>query len=428
MQTLGNRNYNRNTMQTFTYIFLGFLLASTLVQLYLSLRQKAYVSQHRAAVPTPFADKITLTEHQKAADYTLAKGGLGRLESGIGLVLLLLWTLGGGLNWLDQFWRGFGWGELLTGAAVIISFSMIGSLLDIPASLYRTFVLEQRFGFNNMTAQTFVTDLLKGTALALVIGIPLVMLILWLMASAGQYWWLYAWASLTAFSLLMTWAYPQFIAPLFNKFTALEDGEVAERITALLTRTGFNSNGVFVMDGSKRSAHGNAYFTGFGKNKRIVFFDTLLKHLTPAQVEAVLAHELGHFKRKHIIKGMVVSISFTLAGFGVLAWLMQQEWFYTSLGVQQPSTYMALLLFMLMSPAFTFFISPLMARWSRKHEFEADDFAAEQSSSAELIAALVGLYKENASTLTPDPLYSAFYDSHPPAMVRIAHLQRNPDV
>ena len=415
-------------MQTFTYIFLGFLLASTLVQLYLSLRQKAYVSQHRAAVPTPFADKITLTEHQKAADYTLAKGGFGRLESGIGLVLLLLWTLGGGLNWLDQFWRGFGWGELLTGAAVIISFSMIGSLLDIPASLYRTFVLEQRFGFNNMTAQTFVTDLLKGTALALVIGIPLVMLILWLMASAGQYWWLYAWASLTAFSLLMTWAYPQFIAPLFNKFTALEDGEVAERITALLTRTGFNSNGVFVMDGSKRSAHGNAYFTGFGKNKRIVFFDTLLKHLTPAQVEAVLAHELGHFKRKHIIKGMVVSISFTLAGFGVLAWLMQQEWFYTSLGVQQPSTYMALLLFMLMSPAFTFFISPLMARWSRKHEFEADDFAAEQSSSAELIAALVGLYKENASTLTPDPLYSAFYDSHPPAMVRIAHLQRNPDV
>ena len=411
-------------MQTFTYIFLGFLLASTLVQLYLSLRQKAYVSQHRAAVPTPFADKITLTEHQKAADYTLAKGGLGRLESGIGLVLLLLWTLGGGLNWLDQFWRGFGWGELLTGAAVIISFSMIGSLLDIPASLYRTFVLEQRFGFNNMTAQTFVTDLLKGTALALVIGIPLVMLILWLMASAGQYWWLYAWASLTAFSLLMTWAYPQFIAPLFNKFTALEDGEVAERITALLTRTGFNSNGVFVMDGSKRSAHGNAYFTGFGKNKRIVFFDTLLKHLTPAQVEAVLAHELGHFKRKHIIKGMVVSISFTLAGFGVLAWLMQQEWFYTSLGVQQPSTYMALLLFVVVSPVFTFFIGPIMAWWSRKHEFEADAFAAQQSSSTELISALVGLYKENASTLTPDPLYSAFYDSHPPASIRIAHLQQ----
>ncbi|MEN9501302.1 MAG: hypothetical protein RI964_587 [Pseudomonadota bacterium] len=411
-------------MQSFTYIFLGFLVASTVVQLYLSLRQKAHVSLHRSAVPSPFTDKITLAEHQKAADYTLAKGDFGRIESGIGLVLLLLWTLGGGLDVLDQFWRGFGWGELATGTAVIVSFLVLGSLLDIPAGWYRTFVLEQRFGFNKMTPAMFISDLLKSTALALVIGVPLVMLILWLMTSAGQYWWLYAWASLTAFSLLMTWAYPQFIAPLFNQFTALEDGEVAERITALLTRTGFNSNGVFVMDGSKRSAHGNAYFTGFGKNKRIVFFDTLLKHLTPAQVEAVLAHELGHFKRKHIVKGMVLSMSFTLAGFAVLAWLMQQEWFYTSLGIQQPSTYMALLLFVLVSPAFTFFISPIMARWSRKHEFEADDFAAEQSSSAELIAALVGLYKENASTLTPDPMYSAFYDSHPPAMVRIAHLQQ----
>lgn len=411
-------------MQSFTYIFLGFLVASTVVQLYLSLRQKAHVSLHRSAVPSPFTDKITLAEHQKAADYTLAKGDFGRIESGIGLVLLLLWTLGGGLDVLDQFWRGFGWGELATGTAVIVSFLVLGSLLDIPAGWYRTFVLEQRFGFNKMTPAMFISDLLKSTALALVMGVPLVMLILWLMTSAGQYWWLYAWASLTAFSLLMTWAYPQFIAPLFNQFTALEDGEVAERITALLTRTGFNSNGVFVMDGSKRSAHGNAYFTGFGKNKRIVFFDTLLKHLTPAQVEAVLAHELGHFKRKHIVKGMVLSMSFTLAGFAVLAWLMQQEWFYTSLGIQQPSTYMALLLFVLVSPAFTFFISPIMARWSRKHEFEADDFAAEQSSSAELIAALVGLYKENASTLTPDPMYSAFYDSHPPAMVRIAHLQQ----
>ena len=424
MNTLGNWNYNRNVMQSFTYIFLGFLVASTVVQLYLSLRQKAHVSLHRSAVPSPFTDKITLAEHQKAADYTLAKGDFGRIESGIGLVLLLLWTLGSGLDVLDQFWRGFGWGELATGTAVIVSFLVLGSLLDIPAGWYRTFVLEQRFGFNKMTPAMFISDLLKSTALALVIGVPLVMLILWLMTSAGQYWWLYAWASLTAFSLLMTWAYPQFIAPLFNQFTALEDGEVAERITALLTRTGFNSNGVFVMDGSKRSAHGNAYFTGFGKNKRIVFFDTLLKHLTPAQVEAVLAHELGHFKRKHIVKGMVLSMSFTLAGFAVLAWLMQQEWFYTSLGIQQPSTYMALLLFVLVSPAFTFFISPIMARWSRKHEFEADDFAAEQSSSAELIAALVGLYKENASTLTPDPMYSAFYDSHPPAMVRIAHLQQ----
>ncbi|SDZ88443.1 STE24 endopeptidase [Thiothrix caldifontis] len=411
-------------MQTFTYIFLAFLLASTLVQLYLSLRQKQHVSAHRAAVPTPFAGKISLEEHQKAADYTLAKGGLGRIDLLIGLVILLAWTLGGGLEWLDAQWRSIGWNELYTGTAVMLSLILIGSVLDMPLSLYRTFVLEERFGFNKMTPVTFVTDLFKGAALALIIGIPVIMLILWLMESAGSLWWLYAWAALTAFSLLMTWAYPKFIAPLFNKFSPLEEGEVAERLNALLARTGFNSKGVFVMDGSRRSAHGNAYFTGFGKNKRIVFFDTLLKHLTPAQVEAVLAHELGHFKRKHIVKGMALSMIMTLTGFIVLAWLMNQEWFYTALGVSQPSTYMALVLFVLVSPAFTFFIGPVMAWWSRKHEFEADEFAAQQSSSTELIAALVGLYKENASTLTPDPWYSAFYDSHPPAAIRIAHLQQ----
>jgi len=272
---------------------------------------------------------------------------------------------------------------------------------------------------------TFFVDMLKGALLGVIIGVPLVMGILWLMEFAGTYWWVYAWLGLTAFSLLMTWAYPKFIAPLFNKFSPLEEGEVADRINNLLERTGFNSKGVFVMDGSKRSGHGNAYFTGFGKNKRIVFFDTLLEHLTPSQVEAVLAHELGHFKRKHIVKGMALSIAMTFVGFAVLAWLMQQEWFYTSLGVQQSSTYMALILFMLVSPAFTFFIGPLMSKLSRKHEFEADEFAAEQSSATELIAALVGLYKENASTLTPDPLYSAFYDSHPPAAIRIAHLQEH---
>ncbi len=411
-------------MQTFTYLFLAFLLASTLVQVYLSLRQKHYVSAHRAEVPAAFADKISLGEHQKAADYTLAKGAFGRLELLIGLVILLGWTLGGGLDWLDGVWRRLGWGELATGTAVIVSLMVISGLLDIPASLYRTFVLEERFGFNQMTLATYITDTLKSTALALVIGVPLVMLILWLMKSAGDLWWLYAWAALTAFSLFITWAYPKFIAPLFNKFSPLEKGEVANRIHALLERTGFNSKGVFVMDGSKRSAHGNAYFTGFGKNKRIVFFDTLLKHLTPAQVEAVLAHELGHFKRKHVIKGMALSMLLTLSGFMVLAWLMRQDWFYTSLGISQPSTYMALLLFVMVSPVFTFFIGPMMAWWSRKHEFEADDFAAEQSSGTELINALVGLYKENASTLTPDPVYSAFYDSHPPATIRIAHLQQ----
>jgi STE24 endopeptidase len=411
-------------MQTFTWIFLLFLVASTLTQLYLSLRQRHYVAAHRAAVPAAFSDKISLAEHQKAADYTLAKGQLGRLELGIAFVILLGWTLGGGFNVLDQFWRGFAWSELVTGTAVIVSLLLISSLLDVPLSLYRTFVLEEKFGFNKMTPKTFWVDLLKGMGLSLALGVPLVMVILWLMNTAGTLWWLYAWGALTAFSLFMMWAYPKFIAPLFNKFSPLEEGEVATRIHALLERTGFNSKGVFVMDGSRRSGHGNAYFTGFGKNKRIVFFDTLLKSLTPAQVEAVLAHELGHFKRKHIVKGMLLSMTMTLVGFMAIAWFMQQEWFYTSLGVQQPSTYMALLLFVVVSPVFTFFIGPIMAWWSRKHEFEADAFAAQQSSSTELISALVGLYKENASTLTPDPLYSAFYDSHPPASIRIAHLQQ----
>lgn len=411
-------------MQTFTFVFLAFLFASALVQLWLSLRQKQHVSDHRNAVPTAFKDKITLEEHQKAADYTLAKGGFGRIELMIGFVILLVWTLGGGLEWLDQAWRSVGWGPLMTGTAVILSMTLIGGFIDIPASLYRTFVLEEKFGFNKTDLKTFVTDLLKGTVLGLAIGVPLILFILWLMESAGSYWWIYAWVGLTAFSLLMTWAYPKFIAPLFNKFKPLEEGEVAERINSLLERTGFNSKGVFVMDGSKRSGHGNAYFTGFGKNKRIVFFDTLLEHLSPSQVEAVLAHELGHFKRKHIVKGMALSIAMTFIGFAILAWLMQQGWFYTALGVSQPSTYMALVLFMLVSPVFTFFIGPLMSRLSRKHEFEADEFAAQQSSAAELIAALVGLYKENASTLTPDPLHSAFYDSHPPAAIRIAHLQK----
>ncbi|MFZ1342657.1 M48 family metallopeptidase [Thiothrix eikelboomii] len=411
-------------MQSFTLIFLVFLFASTVVQIWLSLRQKQAVQSHRSAVPAAFVDKVSLAEHQKAADYTLAKGRFGRLQIILGVLVLLAWTLGGGLDWLDQAWRSLGWGALWTGTAVILSMTLISSLIDLPSSLYSTFVLEERFGFNKTTFKTFLVDLLKGSALGLVIGVPLILFVLWLMESAGSAWWLYAWAGLTIFSLVMTWAYPKFIAPLFNKFQPLEEGEVASRIHALLERTGFNSQGVFVMDGSRRSAHGNAYFTGFGKNKRIVFFDTLLKHLTPSQIEAVLAHELGHFKRKHIVKGMVLSVLMTLIGFGVLAWLMREPWFYSSLGISEPSTYMALILFMIVSPVFTFFISPILARLSRKHEFEADEFAAQQSSATELIAALVGLYRENASTLTPDPLHSAFYDSHPPAAIRIAHLQK----
>ena len=411
-------------MHTYTWIFIIPFAISLGLQLWLSLRQARHVKRFRSAVPAEFADKVNLNEHQKAADYTVAKGRFGRFELLLGAVLLLLWTLGGGLNLLDQWVRSFALGDITTGVAVILSFTLISSLIDIPTSLYSHFVIEEKFGFNKLTIKTFFIDLFKNTALSLVIGVPLIMLVLWLMESAGEFWWFYAWLAITLFSLLMMWAYPKFIAPIFNKFQPLEEGEVLSRITKLLERTGFNSQGVFVMDGSRRSSHGNAYFTGFGKNKRIVFFDTLLKHLSPAEVEAVLAHELGHFKRKHVFKGMIVSMLMTLAGFSVLAFLIKQDAFFNTLGVEHSSTYMALLLFMLVAPIYTFFIGPMMAWWSRKHEFEADDFAAKEANAKELISALVGLYKKNAGTLTPDPLYSAFYDSHPPASIRIAHLKQ----
>ncbi|MCK5902861.1 MAG: M48 family metallopeptidase [Cocleimonas sp.] len=411
-------------MHTYTWIFIIPFILTLAMQLWLSFRQAAHVTRHRKAVPEEFKDKINLDEHQKAADYTLAKGRFGRIELLLSSVLLLAWTLGGGLNALDQGLRHFAMGDVATGVAVILSFMLLASLIDIPATLYRNFVLEEKFGFNKLTLKTFFVDLFKNTLLSLAIGVPLIVLILWLMESAGDFWWLYAWLAITLFSLVMMWAFPKFIAPIFNKFQPLEEGEVLSRITKLLERTGFNSQGVFVMDGSRRSSHGNAYFTGFGKNKRIVFFDTLLKHLSPAEVEAVLAHELGHFKRKHVMKGLVLSMTMTLAGFAVLAALMNQLTFFNALGVEQKSTYMALLLFMLVAPVYTFFIGPIMAWWSRKHEFEADAFAAKESSAKELISALVGLYKKNAGTLTPDPLHSAFYDSHPPASIRIAHLKQ----
>ena len=411
-------------MPIFTLIFILAIIATIGTQLWLSIRQTKHVTEKRPAVPSEFSESITLEEHQKAADYTTTKSSFGRKELIVSTLLLLVWTLDGGLQWLDNLWANSGLSELYRGTAVIISFLLISSLVDIPASLYRTFVIEEKFGFNKSTIKTFMVDMLKNSLVSMAIGIPLIMLVLWLMNSAGSLWWLYAWLAITAFSIIMMWAYPKFIAPIFNKFTPLEEGEVLDRITTLLERNGFNSNGVFMMDGSRRSSHGNAYFTGFGKTKRIVFFDTLLKQLTPTQIEAVLAHELGHFKHKHVFKGMIVSMITTLLGFAVLAFLMKQAWFFQQLGVQNQSTYMALLLFLLVSPVFTFFIGPIMSWWSRKHEFEADAFAAKESSAEELISALVGLYKKNAGTLTPDPLYSAFYDSHPPASIRIAHLRR----
>lgn len=409
-------------MNTVTLIFLLALILSIALQLWLTRRQTRFVSRHRDAVPEAFRDRISLQAHQKAADYTLAKLRFGTVELIAAAALLLLWTLGGGLEILDQFWRGMSWSPIMTGLAVIFSFALVSSLLDIPLSLYRTFRIEEQFGFNRTTGKLFVTDFIKNIILAVVIGGPLLWLVLWLMQDADPLWWLYVWAIWMGFSLLMMWAYPAFIAPLFNKFSPLDDETLRQRIEALLSRCGFKSNGIFIMDGSRRSSHGNAYFTGLGDNKRIVFFDTLLKSLTPDEVEAILAHELGHFKRRHIQKRIGAVAAISLIGLAILGWLLQYQPFYIGLGVSQPSTYIALLLFMLVSPLFGIYLQPLMALFSRKHEFEADDFAAEQSDASTLIQALVKLYEENASTLTPDPVYSTFHDSHPPAPVRIAHL------
>jgi len=411
-----------NELHNFTLFFLAMLLASTLMRVYLSQRQINHIAQNRAKVPDSFADKIPLEDHQKAADYTTTKVKFGRLPLFYDVILLLIWTLGGGLEWLNTNVLALSINPILTGIAVILVYTFISSMLDLPFSIYSTFVIEEKFGFNRTTVKTFIIDMLKGSVLGLVIAVPLLYVILWLMEQAGDQWWIYTWMVISGFSLFMMWVYPTWIAPIFNKFEPLEEGETLNRITSLLNRCGFNSNGIFVIDGSKRSSHGNAYFSGFGRNKRIVFFDTLLKMLDDDELEAVLAHELGHFKKKHIIKGILISFATTLIALAVLAWLMKAEWFYTSLGISQPSTYMALLLFALVMPVFTFAFQPVFSIFSRKNEFEADAFAAEQTDAKHLIHALVGLYRENANTLTPDPLYSAFYDSHPPAPVRIAHL------
>ncbi|MGH8501087.1 MAG: M48 family metallopeptidase [Gammaproteobacteria bacterium] len=409
-------------MHTFTLIFLAALSLSLILRLWLAQRHVDYVRRHRDQVPDEFRGSMPLDAHQKAADYTAAKTRFGMVDACVDAVLLLIWTLGGGLNIVDQAWRSLGTGPLVSGAGVVLSVLLIAALLDLPASLYRTFALEKRFGFNRTTVRLFITDLCKSAVLALVIGAPLILLVLWLMESSGTYWWLYVWVVWTAFGLLMTWAYPTLIAPLFNKFSALDDAALSNRIQQLLERCGFQSKGVFVMDGSRRSAHGNAYFTGVGRNKRIVFFDTLLDTLSAAEIESVLAHELGHFKRNHVKKRLAFMMAYSLVALVLLAWLMQQPWFYGPLGVREPSAHMALLLFTMVGPVFGFFTRPLMAWWSRKHEYEADEFAAEQSDARSLVTALVSLYKENASTLTPDPLHSAVYDSHPPAAQRIAHL------
>ncbi len=410
-------------MNEFSWIFIIALVSMTAMELWLSLRQTKHVLAHRNKVPEAFQSQIDIADHQKAADYTVAKGKVGRLESLMGLVLLVFWTLGGGLAWLFDAWQSLAWSTMTTGIVFMLSFFVIGGLLDLPLSWYKTFSLEQKFGFNRTTPAVFLTDLAKQTLLMLMIGTPLLWLALWLMGSAGDYWWLQLWLVWMGFTLLMMWAYPAFIAPLFNKFTPLEDEKLKARVEGLLARCGFKSQGIFVMDGSKRSGHGNAYFTGLGSNKRIVFFDTLLTSLNEDQIEAVLAHELGHFKRKHVIKNMGMMALMSLVGLALLGWASSQTWFFTGLGVQTQSDAMALVLFMLVIPVFSFFLHPVMTAMSRKYEYEADDYAASVSSAKDLIEALVSLYQENASTLTPDPLVSAIYDSHPPATLRVAHLQ-----
>ncbi len=409
-------------MNEFTYVFLFALALSIAVQLVLGWKHISHVRSHSEKVPDAFAGKIPLEAHQKAAAYTQAKVKTGFFELLPATIFLLIWTLGGALQYLDASWRSLGLSELWTGTALLLSVVAIMSLLDLPMSAYRTFRLEQKFGFNKMTVRIFIMDIIKNATVGFLIGAPLLVLVLWIMNVSGTLWWLYVWITWFGFSLFMMWAYPSFIAPLFNKFKPLDEGELKERIENLLTRNGFTCNGIFVMDGSTRSTHGNAYFTGLGANKRIVFFDTLIDELSHDEIEAVLAHELGHFKCNHIKKRMVVMGTLSLAGLAILGWLINLPWFYQGLGISTPSNYMALLLFVMISPAFTFFLQPIFSFTSRKHEFEADDFAAGQAQAEHLIHALVNLYKENANTLTPDPMYSAFYDSHPPAPVRIAHL------
>lgn len=410
----------------FTALFVLLLVATVGTRIWLVHRQTRFVSSHRAAVPARFADRVALASHQRAADYTLAKLRLSLVEIVFGAVVLVGLTLMGGIDALNLAIQARIASDLWAGVALLAGTVFLTALLDLPFAWYRQFRLEARFGFNKMTLALFIADLVKSAILVALIGVPLLLVILWLMGQAGSLWWLYAWAVWTGFNLLMIAVYPTWIAPLFNKFTPLEDAGLRERIERLAQRTGFALKGLFVMDGSKRSAHGNAYFTGLGHSKRIVFFDTLLERLEAPEIEAVLAHELGHFKRKHIVKRTLLLFALSLLFFGLIGFLANQVWFYSGLGVQPSVTRsndaLALLLFFVTMPVFTFFFAPLGSLLSRRHEFEADAYAAEQTRAADLVSALVKLYEDNASTLTTDPVYSTFYDSHPPAAVRIERL------
>ncbi len=414
---------------TLTHAFIVALLASTAVRLWLDARQRRHVIAHRPAVPAAFADRIALDAHHKAADYTLAKLKLHTLSTLIGAVVLIGWTLLGGLNALNITIRDAiqpDWGDLAYQLALLAAVTAIGSLIDLPEQLYSTFRLEQRFGFNRTTWALWLGDALKGVVVGVLIGAPLAALILVLMQSTGTFWWIYAWGALMAFQVVMLVLYPTVIAPWFNRFSPMTDTTLRDRVQALMARCGFRAKGLYVMDGSRRSAHGNAYFTGLGASKRVVFFDTLLERLTHAEVEAVLAHELGHFHHKHIVRRVTMMSVLMFAAFALLGWLSTQPWFYQALGVapnvNAPNDALALTLFMFALPPFMFFIAPLFSWLSRRDEFQADAYARRQANGRDLSSALLKLYEDNAGTLTPDPVYVAFYASHPPASQRLAAL------
>jgi STE24 endopeptidase len=409
-------------MPSFQSVFLAALVLAFGLKLWLLLRQMRHVWLHRDVPPDAFLGIIPLEEHRKAAAYTLAKARLGLVHLAVEAGLLLFFTLGGGLQWLQDLLAARIDSPMLVGTALLLGLFLISAIAELPLGAYGQFRVEARFGFNRQTPAGFIADLVKQALLGLVIGAPLILLVLWLMGVMGETWWLWVWGVWMGFNLLILAVYPTFIAPLFNKFTPLEDQGLRERIERLLARAGFKSSGVFVMDGSRRSSHGNAYFTGLGRNKRIVFFDTLLSQLGPEQIEAVLAHELGHFKHRHIVKRIGLMFVLSLLMLAVLAWVKEADWFYAGLGVANQTDATALALFFLALPVFLFPATPFMSLYSRKHEFEADAFAARQTEPGHLISALVRLYRDNAATLTPDPLYSLFYDSHPKAVERIAKL------
>ncbi|MFN9726235.1 MAG: M48 family metallopeptidase [Acidovorax sp.] len=417
-----------------TLAFAVALVAGLVLRLWLASRQIRHVATHRGAVPEAFAERISLAAHQKAADYTIAKTRFGLIEMAVGAAVLLGWTLLGGLDALNQALLNTLGGGMTQQLALLAAFAVISGLMDLPLSLYQTFVIEERFGFNRMTWRLWLEDAAKGLLIGATIGLAVAALILWLMGATGSLWWLWAWCFWMGFNLLLMVVYPTWIAPLFNRFEPLQDESLRDRVTALMQRCGFSAKGLFVMDGSRRSAHAKAYFTDFGASKRVVFYDTLLRQLSPGEVEAVLAHELGHFKHRHMTQRMVMMFAISLAGFALLGWLSGQVWFYTGLGVvpnlsldpalaSAPNDALALLLFLLATPVFTLFIAPLMAQQSRRHEFQADAYAAAQASGADLSSALLKLYEDNASTLTPDPVYVQFYYSHPPAAERLARMQ-----